>query len=82
MTDVTVRVCMDDVDRIVRDELKEAIKMQKKTINELERMRTSKDHDDLVFAKEFIPAAAIVLRYYTVQGSDEWKELNEISNGK
>jgi hypothetical protein len=44
----------------------------------LDRDKVHPEHEDLVFGKAFIRAAAVVLKYYTVH--KDWKELDEISN--
>ena len=79
-SDFTVRVTHEDVEDLMRKELRESIKCHKQQINELEKEHVDPEHDDLVYSKAFIVAAAIVLKWYTVPS--EWKEIDEIPNGK
>ena len=84
MSDHTVRVLHEDVEKMICKELRDSIKCHKEQINELEKQNVDPEHDDLVYSKSFIRAAAIVLKWYTVPS--EWTELDEwadeISNGK
>ena len=83
-SEYTIRVSHEDVEELMRKELRESIKCHKQQINELEKAHIDPEHDDLVYSKSFIRAAAIVLKWYTVPS--EWTELDEwadeISNGK
>lgn len=79
MSDFSVRVSHDEVEELMRKELRESIKSHKQQINDLEREHADPEHDDLVYSKSFIRAAAIVLKWYSV---GEWKEIDEIPDGK
>lgn len=80
LSEHTIRVSHEDVEEMVCKELRISIKCHKEQINELEKQNVDVEHDDLVYSKSFIRAAAIVLKWYTVPTG--WKELDEISNGK
>ena len=80
LSEHTIRVTHEDVEEIVRKELRIAIKCHKEQINELEKVNVDPEHEDLVYSKSFVRSAAIVLKWYTVPSG--WKELDEISNGK
>ena len=78
ISDIQVTLTHVDVEHVIREELRDAIRIQKDQINMLERDKVHPDHEDLVFGKAFIRAAAVVLKYYTVP--KDWKELDEISD--
>ncbi len=78
ISDIQVTLTHEDVEHVIREELRDAIRIQKDQINRLDRDKVHPEHEDLVFGKAFIRAAAIVLKYYTVP--KDWKELNEISD--
>jgi len=80
MTEFTVRVSHEDLEVLLRKELRSAIICHKKEINTLEKHDVPSTHEDLVYSKAFIRAAAVVLQYYSLP--KDWKELDEISNGK
>jgi len=80
ISDIEIKLTYDQVEEAIRRELRNAIHSHKKEINVLERNKVDEEHEDLVYSKAFIRAAAVVLKYYTVP--DEWKELDEISDGK
>lgn len=80
MSDFSIRVSHEDLEELLRKELRSAIKCHKQEINGLERENVHPEHEDLVYSKAFIRAAAIVLKYYTIP--KDWKELDEISDGK
>ncbi len=80
MTEFSVRVSHEDLEELLCKELRASIKTHKEQINELEKDHVDPEHDDLVYSKSFVRAAAIVLKWYTVPSG--WKELDEISNGK
>ena len=80
MSDIGITLLHDQVEEIIRKELRDAILSHKKQINELEREKVHPEHEDLVYSKQLIRSAAVVLKYYSVP--TEWDELDEISNGK
>lgn len=80
MSEHTIHVSHEDVEKMLCKELRSSIKCHKEQINELEAQKVDVEHDDLVYSKSFVRAAAIVLQWYTVPSG--WKELDEISNGK
>ena len=80
VSDIEIKLTHDQVEIALRQELHDAIRCQKKEINTLERNEVDKEHEDLVYAKAFIRAAAVVLKYYSVP--TDWEKLDEISNGK
>ncbi len=78
ISDIQVTLTHIDVEHVIREELRDAIRIQKGQINMLERDKVHPEHEDLIFGKAFIRGAAIVLKYYTVP--KDWKELDEISD--
>lgn len=82
VSDIQINMTHDQVEEIIRGELRDAIKTQKQMINQIEQRDHDDEHEDLVYAKQFVRGAAVVLKYYTVYDSDEWKEIDEISDGK
>jgi len=80
MTEFMVRVSHEDLEELLRKELRNAIKCHKKEINLLEKHDVPTDHEDIVYSKAFVRAAAVVLKYYSLP--NDWKELDEISDGK
>ena len=78
MSEIQITLAYDDVEKVIRTELRDAIKVQKKEIIILELNKVHPEHEDLVFGKAFVRAAAVVLKYYTVPS--EWKKLDEISD--
>ena len=78
LSDIQVTLTHNDVEHVIREELRDAIRIQKIQINSLNRAKVPLEHEDLVFGKVFIRAAAVVLKYYTVP--KDWKELDEISD--
>jgi hypothetical protein len=80
LSDIEIKLTHDQVEIALRQELHDAIHCQKKEINVLERNNVDEEHEDLVYAKAFIRAAAVVLKYYSVP--TDWKKLDEISDGK
>lgn len=82
VSDIQINMTHDQIEEIIRGELRDAIKTQKTMINQIERRDHDDEHEDLVYAKQFVRGAAVVLKYYTVYGSDEWKEIDEISDGE
>ncbi len=78
LSDIQITLTHDAVETVIRKELRDAIRIQKGQINMLDRDNVPADHDDLVYGKAFVKAAAVVLKYYTVP--KDWKELDEISD--
>ncbi len=78
LSDIQVTLTHEDVEHVIRKELRDAIRIQKGQINILEKAKVHPNHDDLVFGRAFVKAAAVVLKYYTVP--KDWKELDEISD--
>lgn len=78
MSDIQITLSHDDVELVLRAELRDAIKVQKKEINVLEKNKVHPEHEDLVYGKAFVRAAAVVLKYYTIP--KDWKKLDEISD--
>ena len=80
LSDIQITLTHDAVEEVIRKELRDAIRCHKKEINNLDKDKVCQEHEDLLYSKAFIRAAAIILRYYTVHGTKEWKELDEISD--
>ena len=80
VSDIEIKLTHDQVEIALRQELHDAIRCQKQEINNLELNEVDKEHEDLVYAKAFIGAEAVVLKYYSVP--TDWGKLDEISNGK
>lgn len=79
-SDIEIKLTHEHVEEVIRQELRDAIRIHKKEINLLEREEVHPEHEDLVYSKQLIKAAAVVLKYYSVP--KDWKELDEISDGK
>jgi hypothetical protein len=80
MSDIKVTLYHEQVEEVIRRELHDAIRSHKKEINSLELSNVHPEHEDLVYSKQLIKAAAVVLSYYSVP--TDWEALDEISNGK
>ena len=79
-SNITINLTHDHVEEVIRQEMRDAIQQHKKVINDHEREHGHPENEDYLYSKRFVLAAAVVLKYYTVHGTDLWKEINEISN--
>ena len=86
MTDHKISISHEDLEDIIRKELRETIKIHKKEMLNIEDNDDSESREDYIYSKKLINAVAIVLQYYSVP--KDWPELeslekeHEVSNGQ
>jgi len=79
-SDISITLTHDQVEEVIREELHDAMIQHKKMINEHELEHGHPENEDYLYSKQIIHAAAIILKYYTIHGTELWKEINEISD--
>lgn len=78
-TDYKITISHEDVEHIVREELKEVIKSHKLEMLNIERDGGILDeHEDYIHSKRLIHAAAVVLHYYSVPS--DWAEIRKLQD--
>jgi len=75
MSDYTVSVSHEDVEEMVREELKELIKSHKKEMLFIERDGGKDINEDYQQSKRLIHAAATILHYYSVPA--DWDKVQK-----
>ena len=76
-SDYTISVSHEDVEDIVREELKECIRSHKREMLNIEKDGGILDeHEDYINSKRLIHAAAVVLHYYSVPA--DWAEIQKL----
>jgi hypothetical protein len=76
MSDYTVSISHEDVEEIVREQLKEVIKSHKLDMLMIERDGGKDINEDYQLSKRLIHAAATLLHYYSVPS--DWKKVEKI----
>lgn len=72
-----ITISHEDVEHIIREELKDIIKSHKLEMLHIEKAGGILDeHEDYLHSKQLIHAAAIVLHYHSVP--DDWSKVQEI----
>lgn len=76
-SDYTVTISHEDVEHIIREELKEIIKSHKLEMLQIEQAGGILDeHEDYIHSKQLIHAAAILLHYHSVPA--DWAKVQKI----
>lgn len=79
MSDYKVTVSYEDIEHIVREELKDTIKSHKLEMLQIEKSGGELDvHEDYIYSKRIIHAAAILLHYYSVPS--DWAEIEKMQD--
>lgn len=74
-----ITISHEDVEEIMREELKETIKSHKLEMLNIEKSGGILDeHEDYLYSKRIIHAAAVVLHYYSVP--NDWAEIQKIQD--
>ena len=75
-SDYTVTISHEDVENIVREELKEVIRSHKKEMLAIEKAGGKDINEEYEDSKRLIYAAAVVLHYYSVPS--DWDSIKKI----
>jgi len=77
MSDYKISISHEDVEHIIREELKTIIREHKLEMLQIERAGGDiNEHEDYLDSKRLIHAAAIVLHYHSVPS--DWPEVKRI----
>jgi hypothetical protein len=75
-SDYTVTISHDDVEHIIREELKEIIQSHKLEMLHIEQQGGAEINEDYLHSKRLIHAAAIALHYHSVPA--DWSKVQKI----